>query len=122
MISFYNPNGKICISERYFAELIGGATKNAVGMAGLAESGAKECIKAFLSSEKLQSGVCVTEENGTLWIDLHIKVVYGVNISQTVKSIQQNVSYTVENATGFTVLRINVSGYGWWRKTVCTNC
>ncbi len=109
MISYYNPNGKICISERYFAELINNATKNAVGVAGMADQDTKESIKAFLNPEFSQTGVSVEEENGKLQIDLHIKVVYGVNIPQTVKMIKQNVCYAVEKATGYEVERIHVS-------------
>jgi uncharacterized alkaline shock family protein YloU len=43
-----------------------------------------------------------------LVIDLHIIVAYGVNISAITQSIVHKVSYTVEEATGFEVARVNV--------------
>ncbi len=108
MISFYNSSGKIYISERYFVQLIHNATKTSVGVAGMVQHDAAENIKAFLNPAFSKTGVQVTEEDGKLFIDLHIKVVYGVNITQTVKSIIQNVNYNVEKATGFAVGRVNV--------------
>lgn len=45
---------------------------------------------------------------GGLVIDLHIAVTYGVNISAIVKSIVNKVRYTVEEATGFQVAKVNV--------------
>ena len=45
---------------------------------------------------------------GKLVVDLHIIVTYGVNISAIVKSIINKVRYTVEEATGLTVSKVNV--------------
>ena len=45
---------------------------------------------------------------GGLVSDLHIAVTYGVNISAIVKSIVNKVRYTVEEATGFQVAKVNV--------------
>ena len=46
--------------------------------------------------------------SGGLVIDLHIAVTYGVNISAIVKSIVNKVRYTVEEATGLQVAKVNV--------------
>ena len=43
-----------------------------------------------------------------LIIDLHIIVSFGVNISAIVKSIVNKVKYSVEDATGLTVAKVNV--------------
>ena len=53
-------------------------------------------------------GVRVRSGNNCLAIDLHIAVTYGVNISAIVKSIVNKVRYTVEEATGFEVAKVNV--------------
>ena len=50
----------------------------------------------------------VTEEDGQLAIELHIKVTYGVNIAAIVRSITHKVRYAVEDATALKVRRINV--------------
>ena len=49
-----------------------------------------------------------TKEGDGLAIDLHIIVTYGLNISAIVKSIVNKVRYTVEEATGFEVRKVNV--------------
>ena len=41
-------------------------------------------------------------------VDLHIIVTYGLNISAIVKSIVNKVRYTVEDATGLEVHKVNV--------------
>ena len=44
----------------------------------------------------------------SLVVDLHIIVIYGLNLSATVKSIVNKVRYTVEEATGLEVKKVNV--------------
>lgn len=41
-------------------------------------------------------------------MDLHISVIYGMNISAIAKSIVNKVRYTVEEATGLDVKKVNV--------------
>lgn len=63
----------------------------------------------LFGSDFPDKGVRVTEEGGKLVIELHIKVIYGINISAVVKSITHKVRYVVEDATGLQVKRIKVS-------------
>ena len=58
--------------------------------------------------EAQDKGVKVRTVAGGLVIDLHIAVTYGVNISAIVKSIVNKVRYTVEEATGLQVAKVNV--------------
>ena len=46
---------------------------------------------------------------GKLEIEIHIKVIYGLNISAIVKAISHKVRYAVESATGLTVAHMSVS-------------
>ena len=62
----------------------------------------------MLGSDFPEKGVRVTEEDGQLAIELHIKVTYGVNIAAIVRSITHKVRYAVEDATALKVRRINV--------------
>ena len=41
-------------------------------------------------------------------MDLHISVIYGMNISAIAKSIVNKVRYTVEEVTGLQVKKVNV--------------
>lgn len=63
MVSFYNPYGKISITESYFAELVAEASKSAVGRNGRPKPGRqpeKRPVPGFP-----RKGVRVAEENGT---------------------------------------------------------
>lgn len=55
-----------------------------------------------------EKGVTVRYKNDKLYIDLHISVMYGVNVSTIVKSIIHKVRFAVEDETGFTVDKVNV--------------
>ncbi len=109
MVSFYNTLGKVSMTGGYFAELVSVAAQSGYGVAGMAAGGTTDSLKSLLQADFPEKGVRVSEENGKLVIDLHIKVVYGLNIAAAVKSITHKVKYTVEEATGLQVKRINVS-------------
>ena len=109
MISFYNAMGKISMTSQYFAELVSAAAKRGIGVAGMATGGAGDSLKSLVKPNFPEKGVQVSEVNGKLQIDLHIKVIYGLNIAEAVKSVTHNVRYVVEEATGLSVKRINVT-------------
>lgn len=108
MICFENPNGYIEISREYFANLIGYAASSCYGVAGMAASNKVKGITERFTHDKLDRGVKVSRVAGKLFIDLHIVVTYGVNITVIVKSIIKKVRYIVEEATGLKVDCVNV--------------
>lgn len=110
MIKIENYLGVIEIHQHYFSELIGETVISCFGVAGMANSGTTQDIRSIIFRRKnyLDKGVSVKAENGDLVIDLHIIVTYGVNISTIVDSITNKVRYTVEQATGLQVKKVNV--------------
>ncbi|MBR5773636.1 MAG: Asp23/Gls24 family envelope stress response protein [Clostridia bacterium] len=109
MIKIENPNGCIEISETYFAKLVGDAASSCFGVAQMANRSAVQGIKGFFTKGALaDKGVAVRAVGGSLIIDLHIIVGYGLNISAIAKSIINKVKYTVEQATGLKVRKVNV--------------
>ena len=102
MIKFYNPLGKVCMTSDYFAGLVGAAAQSCYGVCGMATGGTSD------STNYPDKGVRVTEEDGKLVIELHIKVTYGLNIAAIVRSITHKVKYAVEDATTLKVERIDV--------------
>lgn len=109
MIKIENPNGCIEISETYFAKLIGDAASSCFGVAQMANRSAVQGIKNFFSKDVLaDKGVGVRVVGGALIVDLHIIIGYGLNISAIAKSIINKVKYTVEQATGLKVKKVNV--------------
>ncbi len=109
MISFYNTHGKVSMTSSYFSALVSRAVQSGFGVAGMAHSGTSDSLKSLVAKNSAGKGVRVREEEGHLVIDLHIKVSYGLNIAETVRSVSHRVKYVVEEATGLAVKNIHVS-------------
>lgn len=110
MIRMENSLGTIEISESYFSNLIGNAASACFGVAGMANSNARQGIRSFLHRKNsyADQGVTVRKDGAGVSVDIHILVTYGLNISAIVQSIVNKVRYTIEEATGFQVKKINV--------------
>ncbi len=110
MVKLNNKNGDIVLSEDYFATLVGNIATTCYGVSGMVTSGPFDGIRSLLTGGKEfpDKGVKVKEVGNRLEIEIHIKVIYGLNISAIVKSITNKVKYAVESATGLTVSRIDV--------------
>ncbi|MBQ9414578.1 MAG: Asp23/Gls24 family envelope stress response protein [Clostridia bacterium] len=109
MIRLENHLGNIELSEEYFACLIGNAASSCFGVAGMCQSGTKQGLRKLFSKRTYaDEGVRVRSEGKKLIIDLHIMVIYGMNISAITKSIVNKVRYTVESATGLEVKKVSV--------------
>lgn len=108
MISIENQYGSIEISQEYFTNLIGYAASECFGVAGMVATTPTQGLRSILRMEKFDKGVKIRSSGGKLYIDLHIAVTYGVNVSEIVKSIVHRVRYTVEEATRLKVEKVNV--------------
>jgi len=109
MIRIENHLGTIEISQEYFAYLIGNAVSSCYGVAGMAQSGTRQSLRSLLFRRTwADQGVRVRSEGGQLTVELHIVVIYGMNIAAIAKSIENKVQYTVEQATGLQVKEVNV--------------
>ena len=109
MIQIENRLGTVEISSYYFANLVGHAASSCFGVAGMVDTNATQTLRSIASKGDLpDKGVSVRYVSCALQIDLHIAVVYGINISAIVRSIVSEVRYAVEQSTGFKVDKINV--------------
>jgi len=112
MIKFENPQGYIEITNNYFARLVGNAAQSCFGVTRMVNPNPYHSIKSIIknkaSLDNSNQGVIVKSINGALVIDLHIAISYGVNISTITDSITNKVRYTVEDATGLKVSKVNV--------------
>ena len=109
MIGFETTLGVVEISQEYFAYLIGNAASSCYGVAGMVKSGTKQGIRSvFTKRSYADDGIRERSEGDKLIVDLHISVIYGMNISAIAKSIVNKVRYTVEEATGLDVKKVNV--------------
>ena len=109
MIRMENRYGTIEVSQEYFSYLVGNAVSACYGVAGMGRSGPRQGLRSVLSRRAYaDDGVHVRSEGERLIVDIHISVVYGMNISAIAKSIVNKVRYTVEEATGLAVKKVNV--------------
>lgn len=109
MICMENRYGSIEISQEYFRYLIGNAVSSCYGVAGMVRSGPRQGLRSVLSRRAFaDDGVHVRGEGDKLIVDIHISVIYGMNIAAIAKSIVHKVRYTVEEATGLNVKKVNV--------------
>lgn len=112
MVTLQNHVGRISISPDFFAELIGNTVTKCFGVISMNVSGIRETIKAAMplgrDKEDYMRGVKVRFLKDKLLIDLHISLMYGVNMNAVVRSIINKVGYTVEQSTGISVEKVNV--------------
>lgn len=113
MVSLQNHVGKITISNEFFSELIGNTVTKCFGVISMNVSGIRETLAAAFPLRKkdksaAERGVKVRFVKDKLLIDLHISLMYGVNMNAVVRSIINKVGYTVEQSTGIGVEKVNV--------------
>lgn len=104
-----NSLGAIEISDDVIATMAGVAAVKCYGIVGMASKRAADGLVQLLGFEKLSRGVVVHTDDEEITIDLFIIVEYGVSISAVAQNVIEAVKYNVENYTGLTVTRVNVS-------------
>lgn len=111
MVRVKNHVGEITISQDFFTALIGNTVTSCFGVVQMNIGNAKQTLLEtlpFTRKKGFQRGVTVRTGKDSLVIELHITVLYGVNVGTIVKSIMNKVRYTVEESTGISVERVNV--------------
>lgn len=112
MVSVENHIGKITVSENYLTELVKQTVAGCFGVADVCSVNTFLCAISAITGgrvfEKHKGIQIYTDKEGGLIIDLHIKMSYGTNISAAVNSITHKVQFTVEEATGIAVHKVNV--------------
>ena len=109
MISFETRTGTVIISENYLAKLIGHEVTSCFGVVGMVARDSKQKILGkFQKGEALDTGIKVTGDTNGIKVELHIMVVYGMNINAIAASITEKVKYAVKETTGITVDKVIV--------------
>ena len=109
MVKIENSYGEIEISGDVLVEITGRAVNECFGVAGMAPKGMTDGFVSLFKRGAMDKGVKVISMDGDLIsIELHIVVVYGLNISVVADSIMHKVKYMVEEQTGLVVHEITV--------------
>ena len=83
------------------------AVKEVEGVAGLAEKGVD--LKNVLNRGKIFKPVHVTEKNGAVALDIHIKIYQSANAKQVAENVQMSVKEKLQNMTGNAITRVDVT-------------
>ncbi len=109
MINFTTEKGTVRISSNVFTFLAGAAATNCFGVKGMAFRSMSDGLVHLLKKEAMGKGVLVTgNEDGSITINLHIVVDYGINIPAVASSIINEVKYKVQSAADVEVRSVNV--------------
>ena len=110
MVKIVNKRGSISISSDVFTHVAGDAATRCFGVKGMVGKAKETGIYQLLRRESMSRGVSVTFDNddNTVLIALHIGVDQGINLAALGKSIINEVSYKVSQATGVPVKRVDV--------------
>lgn len=108
MLKIQQSLGDVIISQDVIASLVSHAAMTCFGVVGMASRNPTDGIVSLLRKEGIEKGVKVVATEDQVKIDVHIIVTYGVNIPAITESITNEVSYVVENTTGFKVDNVSV--------------
>ena len=109
MLKLENHLGTTTITTEYFAGLIGNVVSSCYGVVGISASTPVQGMLRRVSGRSTPAqGVKIKAIGDKLVVDIHIKVLYGMNVSAIVKSIMNKVRYAVSQAVGLQVAKINV--------------
>lgn len=108
MIKQNTPLGTVEIAGAAMAAIVGIVATSCYGVVGMAARNAKDGIVQLLFKDSYEKGIKVTDTPEGLVIDIHIIVLYEVNIPAITDSIVNKLRYKVEELTGFMVNNVNV--------------
>ncbi len=109
MIAYETRLGKVILSEEYLSKLIGNEVTSCFGVAGMVPRNNKQKIyQRFSKNEQVDTGIKVRGDANLLSVELHIIVLFGMNINAIAQSITEKVKYVVKEATGIEVDKVTV--------------
>ena len=107
-----NSLGELSISDDVLATLAGISAIECYGIVGMASKRATDGLVELLGSDNLSRGVKVVSQGNEVSIELYIIVEYGISIATVAKNVMETVKYNVENLTGVTVKKVNITVEG----------
>ena len=100
--------GTICIENEVIARIAGMTAMECYGIVGMAAKNVKDGFFQLLKVESLTKGIQVTVEDNRLFIDFHVIVEYGTNISAIADNMIRTVKYKLEQTLELEVVKINI--------------
>jgi uncharacterized alkaline shock family protein YloU len=104
--------GRIEVSRRAVASIVGHAATESYGIVGMAAQGLRDGIAERLNRENLHRGVVVELREDGIIVELYVIAQYGTRISEVAHNLMSAVKYATEKALGLKVLAVNVNVQG----------
>lgn len=104
-----NDLGKILIDKKVIATYAGSVAVESFGIVGMAAFNLQDGIIRLLKKTHLSHGieVSIDDDNG-IYLDFHVIISYGVNISSVVDNLRESVRYKLEAFSGMKVRKIDI--------------
>lgn len=106
-VEHVQENGSVRIADEVIASIAGIAATEVEGVVRLTGNITNEIVSK-IAMNSLSKGVCIHVDNQKVKVDLNCDILYGSNIPQVSKEIQEKVKQSVENMTGLEVAEVNV--------------
>lgn len=104
--------GRIEVSPRVVASLVGHAANECYGVVGMAAQGLRDGIAERLNRDNVHRGVKVDAQEKGIVITLYIIAQYGTRISEVTHNLMSAVKYSVEKTLGIEVVAVDVNVQG----------
>ena len=108
----HNELGTIRISDEAIGVIAGLAALEVKGVAAMAQGTVEGLAESLGIRPRHGRGVKVEVSEEEVFIELNLLVEFGVDIPAVCQRVQDKVQETVEDMTGLTVARVNVSVQG----------
>jgi uncharacterized alkaline shock family protein YloU len=96
--------GRISISAKAIAQVVGHVTAESYGIVGMAG----RRFPRLPGRDRLTDGIEVKTSDGGIEIDLHVVVEYGLRLAEVAAMLRDRVAYEVKVQTGVTVTKVEV--------------
>ncbi len=100
--------GTTTISDNVLATIAGIAACDCAGIVGMSASNTAEGIAELLKRESLTKGIKVNSGDGSIKLELHVIIEYGVSMVAAAHNVIEAVKYAVETQTGLQVENVDV--------------
>ncbi len=104
--------GRIEVSPRVVASIVGHTANECYGIVGMAARGLRDGLAERLNRDNLHRGVDIAVTEDGLTIDLYVIAQYGTRISEVSYNLMSAVKYATEKSLGLAVKAVNVNVQG----------
>ncbi|MBO4391763.1 MAG: Asp23/Gls24 family envelope stress response protein [Clostridia bacterium] len=108
MLRLDNDNGIIAVDDTVLSNIVSIAAGNCFGISGMTAKNVTEEFWELVNRDPSDKGISVRCSDNKIEVDLHIMVLYGINIPAITDSITHKITYTLEEMTGFEVSAVNI--------------